>query len=128
MRSARVHLSAEFALDGGGIFSRWMGQIGERCVLPMPPPHPAPNARLIMEVSAARGGEQREERARGGLCTAGVGSIPPTYSPNDALNLSHAHTHSHKSIRITVLCNYTVRSHTLPLAEPQSAHDPVLSW
>lgn len=31
-----------FALDGGAIFSRWMGQI----VLPMPPPHPAPNAEV----------------------------------------------------------------------------------
>lgn len=52
-----------------------------------------------------------------------MGSNTPTYSANDALNLSH----SHKSITVTVICNYTVRSHTLPLAEPQRAHDAVVT-
>lgn len=57
-----------------------------------------------MEVSAARGEEQREREVV--HVQARVGSNPPTYA---ALNLSH----THKSIIVTVICNYTVPSHSL---------------
>lgn len=102
-----------------------MGQIGERCVLPMPPPHPAPNTEVNYGgfSSQRRRTERRKSERRFIYRQEWDPSLPHTLP----MILLISHTHSHKSITVTVICNYTVRSHTLPLAEPQSVHDAELS-
>ncbi len=129
VRSAGVHLSPELCSWWRGYFQQMDGSDRGRCVLPMPPPHPAPNAEVNYGgVSCQRRRTERRKSERRFMYRQEWDpSLPHTLPTMLLISHTHTHTHSHKSISITVMCNYTVQSHTLPLAEPQSAHDAELS-
>lgn len=93
-----------FALDGGAIFSRWLGQIGERCVLPMPPPHPVPNAEVNYGgvSSQRRRTERRKSERRFMYRQEWDPSLPHTLPM--MLLISHTHTHTHIKASASQLC------------------------